>query len=345
MQSVTATLTGAGLQPKRVRTSSAPQRVQYVRLRCPACMANLTSMAYHTLGQYHDTLECRECFAIMRQEQGIWLALGTNRRAYFRRFIQDYETVRKAEGRGSNDPEFYRSLPFRDQTGRNSWQWAIRARTYKYIERVVLPCVNGDVSQPITILDLGAGNGWLSYRLACLGHRPIAVDLQTNALDGLGAAVHYQQSLPMLFPRFQAELDRLPFESGQFDCAIFNASFHYSENYDYTLAEALRCVRPGGTVVIADSPSYSSDKSGQEMLEERRSQFQKRFGFASDSLASREYLTKEMLLGLEARHDVEWTTHQVWYGLKWACRPLIAKIWRRREPSHFLIYTAKVKMS
>jgi SAM-dependent methyltransferase len=106
--------------------------------------------------------------------------------------------------------------------------------------------------------------------LAQLGHHPIAVDLQTNSFDGLGAAIHYQHSLPKLFPRFQAELDRLPFANGQFDCAIFNASFHYSENYDRTLAETIRCLRPGGTIVIADSPLYSREEVGLQLVEERR---------------------------------------------------------------------------
>jgi hypothetical protein len=40
---------------------------------------------------------------------------------------------------------------------------------------------------------------------------PIAVDLLTNDQDGLGAAEHFKQRLPLSFPRFQAELDNLPF--------------------------------------------------------------------------------------------------------------------------------------
>ena len=110
----------------------------------------------------------------------------------------------------------------------------------------------------------------MSYRLACEGQASVAVDLLTNDQDGLGAAGHYTRSCPSLFPRFQAELDSLPFDDGQFDLAIFNSSFHYSENYGKTLAEALRCVRPGGTVVIADTPWYSDEESGQQMLDERR---------------------------------------------------------------------------
>ena len=184
-------------------------------------------------------------------------------------------------------------------------------------------------SQQATILDLGAGNGWLSYRLATLGHPSYRGRSSVEHLRWIGCRhalpAHPCQSL---FPRFQAELDRLPFGDGQFDCAIFNASFHYSENYDVTLAEAIRCLRPGGTVCIADSPSYSREESGLHMLEERRKSFQARFGFQSDALASCEYLTKERLLSLEAKHDLEWTTHQAWYGIRWACRPIIARLYK-----------------
>jgi len=345
MQSLSATLTGARPQSATLREQASIPRAEYVGLCCPACNVHLVEMTYHALGREHEPIECVECGAVLRQARGIWLALPENRRAYFERFIREYEAIRKAEKRGSENALFYLSLPFHDRTERNSWQWAIRARTYAYLERQILPAISADLSERLTVLDLGAGNGWLSHRLARQGQRPIAVDLQTNAFDGLGAAVHYQQVLPTLFPRFQAELDHLPFVDGQFDCAIFNASFHYSENYDRTLSEALRCVRPGGTIVIADSPCYSREEWGQQMVEERRKMFQEQFGFASDSLFSCEYLTDEKLLALEARHDLQWTTHEPWYGIRWACRPLVARLKRRREPSQFRIYTAQVKVT
>jgi ubiquinone/menaquinone biosynthesis C-methylase UbiE len=207
----------------------------------------------------------------------------------------------------------------------------------------ILPQLTEKTKPPLTILDLGAGNGWLSHRLARLGHRPVAVDLLTNCYDGLGAASHYQSALPELFPLFQAELDRLPFADGQFDCAIFNASFHYSENYDRTLSEAIRCLRPGGTILIADSPTYSMETSGQQMRKERNDHFLKNFGFRSDELATSDYLTPERLISLEVRHDLRWVTHRIWYGIRWSCRPWIAKLGKRREPSQFLVYTAQVK--
>ena len=343
MQSVGVSLAREGLSAAQPGVLSVQHGAHYVKLICPGCHGNLTAVSYHALGKHHETFECRNCSAVLAQERDIWVALPKHRRSYFEEFLMDYEAVRKAEGRGSNGPEFYLALPYADRTGKNSWEWEIRGRTYGYLEQKILPGVQGTLPRAMTVLDLGAGNAWLSHRLATLGHRPIAVDLQTNGLDGLGAAVHYRHSLPMLFPRFQAELDRLPFVEGQFDCAIFNASFHYSENYDRTLAEAIRCLRPGGTIVIADSPWYSCDESGQQMLKERRESFQNRFGFASDRLSSCEYLTKDRLLALEAKHDVRWKAHDVWYGLHWACRPLLAKLKGRREPSRFRIYTTQVK--
>lgn len=343
MQSVSATFAVGRPQAARQALRLPMQGIQYIEVRCIACTASVTAIPYYSLAQTHEPIRCRGCFAVMAQKAGIWLALSQNRQEYFERFLRDYETVRKAEGRGSDNPDFYLSLPYRDQTKRNSWEWAIRSRTYKYIERQILPGLTASMNRPLSILDLGAGNGWMSYRLANLGHRPIAVDLQTNTFDGLGAGVHYQHALPRLFPRFQAELDHLPFGTGQFDCAIFNASFHYSENCDRTVSEAIRCVRPGGIILIADSPSYSRDECGQKMLAERRKLFQTRFGFASDRLGSCEYLTKDRLLALEARHGLEWRTHDVWYGIRWACRPLVARLKRQREPSQFRIYTAKVE--
>jgi ubiquinone/menaquinone biosynthesis C-methylase UbiE len=312
-------------------------------LRCPSCGNGGLALSYESLAASHERVVCKSCSFATAQKSGIWMALPPARQQYFARFMQEYEHVRKLEGRGSAAPEFYLALPFRDVTGRNASQWSIRARTFKHIAQDLLPTLSGKRGAPLKVLDLGAGNGWMSYRLACLGHQPIAVDLLTNRLDGLGAAIHYESVLPKSFPRFQAELDRLPFADDQFDCAIFNASFHYSENYKSTLSEAIRCLSPGGTIVIADTPTYSQESAGQKMIEERRKIFQKSFGCKSDSLKSGEYLTPARLLALEAKLQLEWRTHRVWYGYRWAARPLVARLKGRREPSQFRIYSAQVK--
>jgi len=298
-----------------------------VRPRCPRCRANI------------DQLECQLCGLRMRVDLGVVHALPPDRVAYYAGFIANYERVRAAEGRGGEKDEFYLGLPYKDSSGRNSKQWKIRARSYGHLIKHVLN--KSSLADGGRILDLGAGNGWMSYRLALAGYSPFAVDLLTNEDDGLGAAEHYQKHLPMMFPRFRVELTRLPFQNEQFDAVVFNASFHYAEDYAATLREAIRCVRRRGLVVVCDTPWYSREESGRRMVAERRIAFLERFGTASDSIRSLEFLTDDRLRELEEQLSIHWTVHSPWYGFKWVMRPLVARLCNRREPSRFRIYVAR----
>jgi SAM-dependent methyltransferase len=278
----------------------------------------------------------------MVSQDGIWRALPPARASYFARFLREYQTVREAEGRGSNTSEYYLSLPYRDLSGHNQSQWAIRAQTYRYLEDKILPALEARKGSALDVLDLGAGNGWMSYRLALRDHHPVAIDLMVAASDGLAAAEHYRKKLPTLFPRWQADLDHLPFGDSQFDLAIFNASFHYSEDYSSTLGEAIRCLRSGGTVIIADTAWYTRDESGRQMVAERQTAFTQQYGFPSDGLASLEYLADERLAELENQYAIRWKRYSPFYGLRWAMRPLLARLKGKREPSRFRIYAAEV---
>lgn len=298
-----------------------------VLMQCPSCRADLSG------------LDCMSCGFRLQIGRGIVHALPAERVVYYARFMEDYERIRAAEGRGSESEEFYLGLPYQDITGRNSKQWDIRARSYDYLVRHVLhqiPQENGR-----RILDLGAGNCWMSFRLALAGYHPFAVDLLSNGRDGLGAAAHYQRRLPELFLRFQAEAARLPFQDEQFDAVVFNASFHYSEDYEVTLREAFRCVKRGGLVIISDTPWYSREESGRQMVSERHAAFAHHYGTASDSIKSLEYLTDNRLHLLEEQLSIQWEIHSPRYGIKWAMRPLVAKLRRKREPSRFRIYVAR----
>ncbi len=318
--------TSGEYEEMRTSISDAPA-FPGVRPQCPRCRANINQ------------LECQFCGLQMPVDDGIVKALPADRAAHFARFIGDYEHIRAAEGRWSQQDDFYLSLPYKDVSKKNSKQWKIRACSFDYSMRHVL---NRNLQHNGgRILDLGAGNCWMSYRLALANYRPFAVDLRTNDRDGIGAAEHFRKHLPTMFPRFQAELARLPFQAEQFDAAIFNASFHYAEDYVTTLREALRCVRIGGTVIISDTPWYSREESGRRMVAERNSAFFERYGTASDSIKSLEYLTDERLRTLEEQLGIRWTIYRPRYGLKWAMRPVVARLRNRREPSRFRIYAAR----
>jgi SAM-dependent methyltransferase len=321
---------GMAIRDRDARFSAAREIVRTeltreIRLQCPRCSATLFS------------LDCTKCGLSLWEEHGIIHALPPARAEHYAQFISDYERIRAEEGRGSASEEFYAGLPFRDSSGKNSGQWRIRARTFRHLADHVL---RPEIRSGERILDLGAGNCWLSFRLALAGYKPIAVDLLTNNYDGLGAAENYRSYLPVLFPRFQAELAHLPFQDEQAGAAIFNASFHYAESDVAFVREALRCVRPGGLVIISDTPWYSCDESGRKMVTERRRGFLARHGTASSSIESVEFLTDEHLQSLGDQLSIRWEVISPRYGFRWSMRPFLAKIRGRREPACFRIYVA-----
>ncbi len=289
---------------------------------CPLCKGELTLEA-------PDQLRCEKDALVFRQVDGVWIFLLPERESHYARFITDYETVRRFEGRFSVDAAYYRALPFQDLSGKFSADWKIRAASFRALKKVI-PANS-------TVLDLGAGNGWLSNQLALSGHAMYAVDLLINADDGLGAWKNYEST----FTPVQAEFINLPIPDSSVDAVIFNASLHYAENYEQTLAESLRVLRPDGILVIMDSPVYQAAESGQRMVAERKQQFLSRYGFASDAIQSEGFLTYDRMQALAQRLGVHWQHIVPFYGVYWALKPLLARLRGRREPAQFGLWLGK----
>ena len=250
---------------------------------------------------------------VYRRLDGIWRLLRPGREAHFAQFIREYETVRRAEGRGSDDPAFYRALPFHDLSGQMTEMWQERARSCQSL------LSNVALHPSSLILDLGAGNGWLSYQLAKRGHELTAVDLTTNSFDGLAAHTMYDAD----FVPVQAEFDHLPMTEAQFDFSLFNASFHYSTDYAVTLAGAFRVTK--GYVAVMDTPVYHDPASGQKMVKEREAAYQRKYGFPSNAIASENFLTYGRLYELESQLRICWRLY--WPVPRWRWR---VRRWRAR---------------
>jgi SAM-dependent methyltransferase len=291
---------------------------------CPRCHSPLE----RTL---QDEMSCPVDGLRFRRVDGIWRMLLPEREPAFAQFRREYETIRQAEGRGDHNPDYYRALPYRDLTGRLAGDWRVRAASCEaLIEKVIKP-FERRMPHPLRILDLGAGNGWLSNRLAQHDRAVAAVDLAVNDFDGLGCSRYYETS----FITVQAEFDRLPFLQGSVDLVVFNASFHYSVDFPVTLNEARRVLQPAGMLVVMDSPVYIDRTSGARMVEERQAGFLKKYGFPSNSLPSENYLTYERLEELACGLGLHYRLITPFYGLGWQLRPLKARLLRRREPAKF----------
>jgi SAM-dependent methyltransferase len=283
---------------------------------CPRCHGRLLEISATELNCPLDQLS-------FHQVDGIWKFFLPERASHYARFIQEYETIRRLEGRRSSDANYYRSLPFKDVSGTFSADWRIRAASYRSLEKMISPHMR--------VIDLGAGNGWLSNRLAGHGCEVYAVDLLLNSEDGLGACRHYENS----FTPVQAEFIHLPLEADSCSLVIFNASFHYSESYEDVLEEALRILPAGGRIVLMDSPVYQHADSGERMVAERKAGFLSRYGFASDSIQSKNYLTYDQMEQLGRNLGIHWQHLRPFYGLRWSLRPWLARLRGQLEPAEF----------
>ena len=259
-------------------------------------------------------------------------------------FARAYAEHREAEGRRLPKEDLL-ALPWL-RHGPQAGQWEVRARTFEAFMARVLEPMERMTDLPLTVLDLGAGNGWLSYRVGCCGHLALALDIRADKVDGLGAADCLVAHSPGRIERIVASFDAIPLADGTADIAVFNASLHYASDLALVLAEAHRVTRRGGTIAIMDSPFYRREADGEAMVAEKRRQAHELFGRHAailTSLETIEYLTPERLAAASTRLEIAWRRHRVRYPLAYEFRPLVAAIWGRRTPSRFDLWTADVR--
>jgi SAM-dependent methyltransferase len=252
------------------------------------------------------------------------------------RFGEAYARHRAAEGRGHAGEELL-SLPYLAR-GPLARQWAVRACTFRAFMRHVVRPEARRLGRPLALLDLGAGNGWLSYRAALEGHSATALDIRDDRVDGLDAAAPFLARVPDRIACLTAAFDAIPLEAASADVTVFNASLHYATDLAAVLGEAARVTRAGGVVTILDSPFYRRDRHGTAMVAEKRAGAREWFGDSSGELMSLpfiEYLTRDRLTAASAGIGIVWRRRRVLYPLWYELRPFVAALHRRRPPSRF----------
>lgn len=170
------------------------------------------------------------------------------------------------------------------------------------------------------MVDIGAGCGWLAADLARRGWRCAAIDVTVDGGDGLATARHHDADLFLA----RAEMEALPFASSSVGLAVFNASLHYAGNVRAALDEAARIVRPGGRVVVLDSPVFSDPESGAAMVRELAAHLMDTVGQAAAEHEGPGYVTTADITALPF-HRIDQSTglrrrlHQ-WRGARRAGR-------------------------
>ncbi len=275
------------------------------RFACPICRQALA------LGSRD--AHCVRCGRVYARSSGIWRFLPDERLARYERFLREYRIVREDQGWGRPDAAYFHALPQAAPDDPQRDIWRRRDESYRLLCAKIIDPLAARRGRPLRILDLGAGNCWLAYRLTERGHQVAAIDLSVDPTDGLGAHVWYRPELERAgcasFWPIQAEYDRLPLPDCSADVALFNASLHYSTDCSVTLREALRVLSPEGIVVIMDTPVYRRAGSGEQMVREREMAFERTYGFRSNSVPSEHFLTTNRLAGLAHGLGLQWQMH------------------------------------
>jgi SAM-dependent methyltransferase len=101
---------------------------------------------------------------------------------------------------------------------------------------------------PARLLDVGCGTGVLAARLAARGY-------EATGLDPSEGMLHMLRERAPEVTAVQASATEMPFGDGEFDLTVSVATMHHIADPDSVrraLAEMVRVVRPGGTVIVWD---------------------------------------------------------------------------------------------
>lgn len=120
----------------------------------------------------------------------------------------------------------------------------------------------------LKILDLGCGNGIVSYAFASLGHDVYSVDPDTSEDVGLEAAARLAAK-PMSgrILTFQGFAESLPFPDSTFDVVYTRQALHHFGDLHQGLAECVRVLKPHGKFLATREHVVDNEQQLKDFLE------------------------------------------------------------------------------
>jgi SAM-dependent methyltransferase len=301
------------------------------RYRCPQC----GSKAFSAGSDLLCPAEGRRIIA----KAGVLPLMRAERIESKASFLDAYRRIRRIEGWGGA-PEYYRGLPFESE-GRHREVWKLRARSYRRALRALtlrfpeMKRADEWDKLALRVLEIGAGNGWFSWRMAEAGHYVLATDISLDEEDGLGALPRYARNAERL-TRALAEMEDLSLEDAQFDVVVANGSLHYAARVEDAVREAHRVLRPQGLFLVLDSPVYDKEEPGREMV--RRRQERHRGLGVSDSASTAGFLVRAEFLAVAARTGFGVVVQHPFEGVPRKLRRAYCRLRRAAPPARFPLF-------
>jgi ArsR family transcriptional regulator len=129
---------------------------------------------------------------------------------------------------------------------------------------------------PLTVADLGCGEGYLTIEAARWASRVVAVDRSAVVLERAKGLARRRHVSNVVWKR--GELDRLPIKDESVDVALLSQALHHALDPARAVCEAARITRPGGRVLILDLRSHEEEWVRAKLGD-------RRLGFRDEELA------------------------------------------------------------
>jgi ubiquinone/menaquinone biosynthesis C-methylase UbiE/DNA-binding transcriptional ArsR family regulator len=120
---------------------------------------------------------------------------------------------------------------------------------------------------PMTIADLGAGDGTFSLLLAQRAKQVIAVDSSARMLE-VGREQAARHGIENVDFR-QGDMEEPPIEDAAVDLVFFSQSLHHALHPERAVSEACRILRPCGRIVILDLARHRFEEARELYADER----------------------------------------------------------------------------
>jgi ubiquinone/menaquinone biosynthesis C-methylase UbiE/biotin operon repressor len=119
---------------------------------------------------------------------------------------------------------------------------------------------------PMTIADLGAGDGSFALLLAASGAQVVAVDSSEKMLE-VGRDQAQRYNVANIDFRL-GDMEDVPISPATVDVVFFSQSLHHAPHPPRALAEAARILKPGGRLVILDLARHRFEEARELYADE-----------------------------------------------------------------------------
>jgi SAM-dependent methyltransferase len=160
-----------------------------------------------------------------------------------------YLSVREKEGRLYTDRDLI-ELPYLPRDHPLAQEWQARAVSSRMLKQHL-----ARRGRPLTILELGCGNGWLSGQLASIPETRLwGLDLYSHELVQ-AARLFTEPDLMFL----AADIFSAPFPRSAFDVIVLASVIQYFPDLPALLADLRPLLKPMGEIHLIDSPLYEDN--------------------------------------------------------------------------------------